>query len=197
MTGTKIVSDWRRWTYLALGLLALANGGCLAVAAGAAGTAAVGYAYCKGKVSQTYSSSFDNTWSATRAALGDFGMAIASEERTPGGTGTLHTKTSDGTSVKIDLEVEPSPIPAETTVTKVSVRVGVFGDDPLSERLLQQIGAHLVPAGPPVPGAPANPANVQQTGGWVPAPPATPPPPAGAPPSSAEPPPLKPVPADH
>lgn len=193
MTGTQWVGGWR-WTYLALGLLALANGGCLAVAAGAAGTAAVGYAYCKGKVSQTYSASFDNTWSATRAALADFGMAVASEERTPAGTGTLHTKTVDGTGIRIDLEVEPSPLPAEATVTKVSVRVGIFGDDPVSDRLLQQIGAHLVPGQPGGPIASA-PGNVQQAGGWTPATPTTPPPSTtSAGPTTAEPPPLKPVP---
>jgi hypothetical protein len=42
-------------------------------------------------------------------------------------------------------------------MTRVGVRVATFGDEPFSQRLLEQVGLHLVPAapmGPPVPAVP-------------------------------------------
>jgi hypothetical protein len=43
-------------------------------------------------------------------------------------------------------------------VTQVCVRVATFGDHPLSERVLAQIGAHLVPTNVPVSPNPQAPA---------------------------------------
>ena len=48
---------------------ALMNAGCLAVAAGAAGGAAVGYAYFKGRVYENYDAGFNDTWAATETSL--------------------------------------------------------------------------------------------------------------------------------
>jgi hypothetical protein len=43
------------------------------------------------------------------------------------------------------LDSIPSRIPAEGMLTRISIRVGTFGDHPVSERVLYQVGAHLVP----------------------------------------------------
>jgi hypothetical protein len=128
--------------------------GCLLVAAGAAAGGAAGYAYYRGKNCQSFPAGFEDSWAATRTALCDLGMPILKEERNQG-CGTIKTQTSDGDRVKIDLEVIPSRIPAEGIMTRICVRVGTFGDHPVSERVLYQVGAHLTTGSavmPPSPG---------------------------------------------
>jgi hypothetical protein len=151
-------------TFAALGL---ANCGCLLVAAGAAGGAAVGYAYYKGKISEVYSAGLDDSWAATRTALAELGMPILKEDR-GAAAGTIETRTAEDDQVRISLEALRSSIPAEPQLTKISVRVATFGDRPVSDRILYQIGLHLAPAGyvplAPVAQAPSTP-GVVQTGG--------------------------------
>ena len=135
---------------LALAALTLANGGCLWIAAGATGGAAVGYAYAKGKVCGMFNASFGDTWQATRTALGELGMRIVKEER-DGLTGFVESRTADGEHVRIYLRAQPSPFPADGEVTRACVRIATFGDRPVSERILDQIGLHLAPVRPFVP----------------------------------------------
>jgi Protein of unknown function (DUF3568) len=149
--------NWRRTrrvrvAYLVLAGLALANGGCLVAAAGAAGGAAVGYAYYQGKVSQDFAATFEDTWAAAHTALAELGMPVEGETRESATTGSIDSRDADNNRVRIALESLTSPIPAEGILTRVGVRVGTFGDHPLSERVLSQVGAHLVPravAAPP------------------------------------------------
>jgi hypothetical protein len=133
---------------LALAGLALANSGCLMVAAGVAagGAAAGGYAYYKGRVSREYVANLDDAWNACHLALADLGMPVGTEDRS-GGSATIDSRTADGAAVHITFDLENSRIPAEGNVTRVGVRVGTFsfGDQVVSERILDQIGAHLVP----------------------------------------------------
>jgi hypothetical protein len=136
--------------YVALAVLALANGGCLLIAAGAAAGGAAGYAYYKGKVCNAYNADLANTRAAVHTALAELGMPVESEEQSPDG-GFLLSRTTDGDAVRINLEPATSPIPAENPLTRVSVRVATFGDQQISERVLFQVSAHLVPgAAPPV-----------------------------------------------
>jgi hypothetical protein len=138
----------RYWTpafCLMVAGLSLCQGGCLLVAAGAAGGAAAGYAYYRGKVTQAYCANLEDTSAAVHAALNELGMAIVSEEKSGTG-GCIKTQTGDGDRVRIQLAVVPSKFPAEGPLTEVSVRVRAFGDHPVSERILCQVGYHLVPA---------------------------------------------------
>ncbi len=180
----RAVPIWHLVAYLLVFSGALASGGCLLVAAGAAGGAAVGYAYCQGKVCELYAASFNDSWAATHAALADLGMPVLSEERKADG-GTIESRTADGDKVHIYFKDLPSSIPAEGQVTRVGVRVATFGDRVLSERILYQVGSHLAPPGavPPVPAA-APPGAVMQTGAT-----STAPPPLAAPAHSTPPPP--------
>src|SRR5713101_6931763 len=129
---------------LVLAALALSNSGCLLVAAGAAGGAAVGYAYSKGKVCQTYSATFEDTWAAAQAALNDLGMPLVKWEQ-HAGSGFLESRTADKERVRIYLDAQPSRFPAEGQLTHVGVRVATFGDHPVSVRLLDQVSVHLAP----------------------------------------------------
>jgi Protein of unknown function (DUF3568) len=130
--------------YLLAVAAALANSGCLLVAAGAAGGAAVGYAYCKGGVCSTYNAGFADTFAASQAALRDLGMPIVLEEETAA-DGFLESRTADGNRVRVYVEPVTSKIPAEAVQTRVCVRVATFGDRPVSERILDQVGLHLTP----------------------------------------------------
>jgi hypothetical protein len=186
----------RNLLYAAAALLALLHGGCLWVAAGAAGGAAVGAAYCYGKVNQTFPSSLDDSATATKTALADLGMPVLEEQR-DGGTAFIKSQTSDGDPVRIYLDPEASKFPADGPLTKLTVRVGAFGDHPVSNRVLDQIGAHLTPApmalaSPPgtAVAAVAAPSPLRQVGATS-APPqitAPPPPPGTFPPTTAPPP---------
>jgi Protein of unknown function (DUF3568) len=136
---------------LIIAALAFLQGGCLLVAAGAAGGAAAGYAYYKGKICESYLANFEDAWAATHSALAELGMPILHEER-HADNGVIKTQTSDGDRVRIALDVIPSRIPADGPSTRICVRVGTFGDHPVSERVLYQVGVHLVPAPPARPG---------------------------------------------
>lgn len=146
-----------RLVYVLLAVLALANSGCLLVAAGAAGGAAMGYAYYKGKICQVYNAGFTDAWAATHTALADLGMPVVKEEQN-GTCGSIETRTSDGEHVRIHLENIVSKFPAEGSLTRICVRVATFGDPFVSDRVLDQVGAHLAPPGSiaPPPGAAPN-----------------------------------------
>ncbi len=180
---------------LALAATALANGGCLVAAAGAAAGAGVaGYAYYKGKVCQEYNASLDDTLAATRTALVELGLPVEGEQR-DGATAFIEGRTGTDNRFRLDFDVVTSPIPVEGPLTRVGVRVGVFGDSTLSDRILAQIGTHLV-AGPRPPTAPPPLGPIQPTWSRTPQVPTSPPRPAVTPagfvPQSAEPPLLNP-----
>jgi hypothetical protein len=157
-----------RMVYLLLAAGTLSSAGCLAVAAAgaAAGAGAATYVYIKGKVCQDYPASFGDAWAAVQKALQEERFPLVSNEN-DGKSGKITTRTTDGTTITIDLEVLSSRIPAEGSLTRVCVRVGVLGDQPLSERLLSRISSHL-----------AAPAAVTTAGGptpaWTPTPDAGP-----------------------
>lgn len=136
----------RRLAGLIVGALALANCGCLLVAAGAGAAAGgAGYAYHKGKVCREYPADFADAWAAAQAALRDLGLPVEVIEQNPG-MGALSARMLDGEKVRVYVETQPSRVPTEGTVTCVCVRVATFGDEAFSQRLLDQIGRHLVPA---------------------------------------------------
>jgi hypothetical protein len=120
-----------------------------------------------------YSASIPDTQAAVVAALGDLKFPVVSQA-TAGGETYVESLTADNTKVKIYLDPVPIRVPADGPVTRVSIRVGTFGDEDLTRRLLDQVGAHLFPAGQPGPLRPV----------------AVPPPPTPPPPGETAPPPL-------
>jgi hypothetical protein len=188
MTPKILCMRWTSAAYLALGLTALANGGCLWIAAGAAGGAALGYAYHEGKVCHSFNANLEDAGAAVHAALAELGMPVVKEEQSPG-EGFLLSQTAHGAKVRIYLSQRFSTFQAEGPVTCICVRVATFGDHDVSARLINQVGMHLVPAGLPVPPMappPPAPANVPQHQAPVAIPPAGPA--AFAPPQTAPPP---------
>ena len=70
---------------------------------------------------------------ATKVALGELGMTVNKEEADDA-TGLIKTRAADGSKVTIKYRREVSQIPTEGTITEICVRVGAFGDHPLSGR---------------------------------------------------------------
>lgn len=181
----------RRLLYLMMGLATLVSSGCLAVAAGVAGGAAATCLYYNGKVCRIYNAAFEDAVAATQIALADLGMPVESVSRQSAACGLIESRTSDGDRVRIFLDTELSKFPAEGLLTRISVRVALFGDHSVSNRLLDQIGAHLVPsptaAAPvPPPTPPLEPPQPVPTTGLPPQPiPTTAIPPQTAPPPLA------------
>jgi hypothetical protein len=150
-----------RLAYLVVAGLALINGGCLAIAAGAAGgAAAAGYYYYKGRIYRDYPATLPDTRAALRASLTELGFPVLGEEA----DAEVKTRTADDSTVRICLDPVTSRVPADGPMTRVSIRVGAFGDEAVSIRILNQVSMHLVPptllpAAPQPPPGPAQPAS--------------------------------------
>ena len=129
---------------LVLAMLVLPQTGCIAAAVTGAvvGAGAAGYAYYQGAVPRDYPANMDLTWTAAQQAVVDLGMPLEKAVRDSDG-GTIETKTGDGDKVQIHLEPRAARVPADGQWTNVSVRVAIFGDGQLSERILNQIDTHL------------------------------------------------------
>jgi hypothetical protein len=160
---------------LALAALALANTGCLVVAGAAAAGGVAGYAYYRGSVPGDFAGSFEQVWAATQGALGDLGLPVTAA--LPGtGQGTLESHTSSGDHIEILVEALP---PAQGPQTRVSVRVGLFGDQAVSDRILNQIQSRLGGASGGAPPATSEPPVTAAS---------SPEPPLATPPQTASPP---------
>jgi hypothetical protein len=145
---------------LILAAAALANSGCLFIAAGAAvgGAGYAGYAYCKGNVCQTYKANLPDAWAALHTALRELGMPVVSEAYHPDGESFVESRTADGETVRIYLDTSASPVPNENPLARICVRVATFGDQFVSDRVLSQVDTHLAAFPPPEPApAPATP----------------------------------------
>jgi hypothetical protein len=154
-----------RINLLILGALALAQGGCLAVAAGSAAAAAggaAGYAYYSGKYYREYVANEDDVWAATQTAFKELQLPIDRAERGLPNS-YIESQTGDGVKIHLSLEARKSPIPVEGSISKVSIRVGAFGDGTISERILDQIDSHLSPTLSPSPTTVAAPAPIAPT----------------------------------
>jgi len=182
---------------LLFAVMALANSGCLLLVAGAAGGAAAGYAYAKGKVCEVYNSGFNDSWAAVHTSLAELAMPILKEEL-QGEEGFITSQTADGDRVRIRVNSVESQIPAQGRVTRVCVRVATFGDHPVSNTILNQVGLHLAPApaagwAAPATAAPTARLGVIQAGATAEPPLASPAPAGNLPQAQTAPPPLLPA----
>jgi hypothetical protein len=115
-------------------LLALPLGGCLAVAAGAAGYGA--YTAIDGRVSSTSGASLDRTYAAALAAAQDMALSITERSR-DSHSAHIEAQTADRTAVTLDLAKRSAGM------TRLDIRWGITGDEPRSKRLINSIKARL------------------------------------------------------
>jgi uncharacterized protein (UPF0333 family) len=124
----------RLYVYV-LVVLYILNSGCAAVVVGA-GAGAAGAIWYKGKLEETVAASVPNVHQAVRAGLKDLNITIT-EDRHDGLTAEVRAVLADGKKVWIDAE----SVGASTT--KLTIRVGVFGDKDFSLRIRDAIKRHL------------------------------------------------------
>jgi hypothetical protein len=150
-----MTATWKRWlnraALAAIAAAALAHAGCLAAAVGAAagGAGALTYFYCTAPVERDYPVAYGDALTDVKAALADLQFPLV-DEKTQGGGTVIETRTGDGVRVQIALDLVTSPVPADGSVTRVSVRVGHFGDEAISARIHDQIAKHVPPPVPPL-----------------------------------------------
>ncbi len=129
-------------------VLSVVSSGCAVAVVGAAGAAggAGYYAYNKGNVTRTYLANVEDVRAATRTALAELKLPIVKEEFAAKGGGAIESRSTNSDRIAITLETETGPVPSAGPVTVVGVRVATFGDEALSQIILDQIGTHLTSA---------------------------------------------------
>jgi len=132
---------------VAVALAALANAGCLALAAGAAaaGAGGVAYAYFTAPLVHDYPTGLNETVAATKSALAELQFPVDNEKAEGEGV-VLESHTGDHYKIVVNFEVLASRVPADGSMTRVSIRVGHFGDDAVSGRIHDQINLHVAPS---------------------------------------------------
>ena len=117
-------------------LLGFVNGCALFVVGAAAGAGAAGYAYVNGEIKTTESASLDRTWNATLAAMKDLEFPVTSQAK-DALEANLTARNASNTSINIKLKK------LDNASTEIRIRVGAFGDEPMSRVILNKINSRL------------------------------------------------------
>ena len=122
---------------LSLFLVLLMNGGCaLFLVAGGAAAGAGTVAYIKGELKTTEEVSLERAWNATQKAVEDMEFYITGREK-------------DAVSAKLiargagDKKITVNLTNVTASLTEIRIRVGMFGDEPLSNLILEKIRSNL------------------------------------------------------
>ena len=142
-------------------LIPLTQTGCLLVAA-AAGTGAT-VAYMRGDTEATLDSTPDKVTAASKAALEDLKIVIVSSNAS-GLDGDVVGRTAGDDKVHIVVKAQ-----GERT-SSISIRIGTFGDQAVSNRILVKITEKLNAANTAATPNPLSPAPAPQPQGFAPAP---------------------------
>ena len=127
------VAGWAIWI-----LLAALSSGCVALFVGAAGGAA-GTVYVMGKLTEELSYDVPAVHGATLNAMKKLGLTL-SEERADTLSAHMESEFADRAHVWIDLES------VGESRTRITVRVGLTGDELRSRKILDRIKESLPPA---------------------------------------------------
>ncbi|WP_422926846.1 DUF3568 family protein [Singulisphaera sp. PoT] len=126
----------RRTAFTAVGLAGLTLAGCRSVApmAGAMATSS-GFSYSAGRATQEFNCAPTALLASVTGAMEDLRFNSV-RQTTDAGTIIFNGTTADARRVSVMVH----PI---QTLSRVSVRIGWFGDEPLSRALLDRIGVRL------------------------------------------------------
>ena len=128
-----------RFLFAPLGLALLATtslSGCLAVAAGAGAAGAV---YVMGSLDSSLPGTPEKVVDATETALKDTDIHVVSKDAT-GIDGDVVGRTALDTKIHVTVKKQ------DDKTSKISIRVGTFGDRELSQQIYDKIKAKLPPA---------------------------------------------------
>ena len=118
-----------------LGILLFSSCGCVALLVGG-GVGAGTVAYLRGELKSTEEASIDTTWQASQEALKDLEFSVTSKEKDAFSAKLIAHGVNDK---KIEIELKK----VSELLTRVTIRVGVFGDEPLSRLILERLKKHL------------------------------------------------------
>ncbi len=127
------MAGWAIWI-----VLAAFSSGCIPLVVGAAGGAA-GAAYVMGKVTEELSYDVPVVHRAALTAMKELGLTL-SEDRADTLSAHKESEFADGASIWISLES------VEGSRTRVTIRVGLTGDEVRSIKILDTIKQSLLPA---------------------------------------------------
>ncbi len=122
---------------LAAAMIAAASSmsGCVALAVGAAGSAA-GVVYVKGRLQDNLDASVQRVYNASLAMLAAKGLPVR-EKEVDAGSAWIRSEYKDGEDIRIDIDAVTSE------VSEIRIRVGLTGDQGRSIDLLDGIKARL------------------------------------------------------
>lgn len=109
--------------------------GCVALAVGAAGSAA-GVVYVKGRLQDNLNAPVERVYNASLAMLNAKGLPIR-EQRADVGSANIRSKYGGGDDIRIEIKAITSE------VSQIRIRVGLTGDHNRSLDLLDGIKARL------------------------------------------------------
>jgi hypothetical protein len=124
----------RRLVALIAMLVPVFFSGCAVVVAGGAGAGTV--AYLRGDLRATMDASMDQAAKAVTAGIAKLRLNMISEESDATG-GKFIARTAKDEKISITLTRESA------TLTRISVRVGLFGDEALSRHIYEAISQSL------------------------------------------------------
>ncbi len=116
-----------------LGMGLLMNSGCALLVGGAAGAGTV--AFLKGELKTNEDVPIDKLLNATRAAIKEMGFTIKKFEK-EALSAKFVAMTADDKNITINLKKR------NDYLTEISIRVGTFGDESLSKKILEEIRKH-------------------------------------------------------
>jgi len=122
-------------TTICLLCVAAAGSGCVAVAAGAAAGYA-GYEYSNGECVGVAAGTVDKLYRATLAAADQMQMTVKSKSRELN-KASFTLRQPDGTAVDLWLSRQSADF------TRITVRVGTFGDEARSRQIIAKIKENL------------------------------------------------------
>lgn len=120
-------------------LVGMMCSGCAFIVGAAAGGGVVAgsYEYVKGVLKRPYAASMGTAWMACQDAMTDLGIEIVESSTEEPTQWTMKGITQKGKKITIALDM------VSKDITKISVRVGVFGDKILSEKVHDTIARQL------------------------------------------------------
>ena len=113
----------------------LSSYGCAAlVVGGAAGAGTV--AYVRGELKAVEDVSLDRAWPAAKQAMSDLEFSVTKSEK-DAFNGELVARGAGDKKVVVELKRQSD------SVTEIKIRVGTFGDEAMSRKILETIKKHL------------------------------------------------------
>lgn len=114
----------------------LLTGCAAALVAGGVAAGAGTVLYVQGAMEATYDRSFDDVWQASQDGIKSLGLRPTKRDKSPT-KGILKTRRLDDKPVTIVVR------PLTEKTTKLTIRVGTFGDEVTSREILEAIDSQL------------------------------------------------------